>query len=219
MRFFKCLLAGAALINLASLCRANQIQIQLDNIAGQSQTSGSVNDPFGGASDTGKIAISDDPTNNPVKSSLGAVRFNNVPQTLVSPPSYTLSGTLNLTSGTVTGGSVLLDMNTGADVSFNITGGSVTNIGGGDFLVAGALSDLQFTSSSFAGLNVTPYQSAQPLPGTFEFIYDPNPTSGRDPNIQTFTITATVPEPSSVMAIGGVGTLLLGRRRLRSQTI
>lgn len=130
MHFRKFLLAGVVVVGTASLCRANQIQIELDDIVGQSQTAGGANDAFGGATDTGKVVISDDPTN----SSLGDVRINGVSQSFSPTATFTLAGTINLTSGSVTGGSATVDMNAGANVTFNITGGSVTDLHDGGII-------------------------------------------------------------------------------------
>lgn len=82
--------------------------------------------------------------------------------------------------------------------------------------MTGLISNLLFSSTTYAGVDVTAFESQQPLTGTYDFVFHPDPTSGEDPDIDAFTITANVPEPSSVMALGGLGVLLLGRRRLRS---
>jgi hypothetical protein len=213
-------IAALLFVAAAPLCRASQIQIELDDTAAKSQTAANAGALVGGAPPATKILVNDNAQN---PSTLAEVAFGVTPQAFTDP-GFTLSGTYNLSGSSITGGSVLLDMTTGADLSFTITGGTVTNLGGGFYDVNANISGVDFTTSTFAGVNISTFFNAQPLVGTVDFTYQPGTSGaslGVDSDVSQFTVTAvTVPEPASMAALGVAGMCLLGRRtRTDSRTV
>ena len=163
---------------------------------------------------TGNVVLS---TN--MNSMLAGMLIDGVGQT-VTGTLNDFNGMININNGMVTGGSFTVevlesDAMTTNTYSATIVGGSgsVGTQAGQGFTIDGLTFAGAFSSSTFAGVDVSPWFAAQPLVGSFlQFAFNPN-AAGVD--IQSdIDIYATVPLPAGgAMAFVGLAGLAGVRRR------
>jgi len=130
------------------------------------------------------------------------------------------SGSIELDGGMVDGGSFSVSVLEADNVTVNtysasiVSGeGQVNPQAGQGFSIDGLTFQGAFTSSVFAGIDVSDWFDAQPLPGSFiQFAFNPN-AQGVDPDSDV-DIFVTVPLPAGgAMAFAGLAGLASVRRR------
>ena len=133
-----------------------------------------------------------------------------------------MSGSITLLAGTVTGGSLTViawDTTPGSGTfstyAASIVPGSgvITSQAGQGFSIDGLTFSGTFSSTTFAGVDVTAFDDVEPLWGSFlEFGYDPD-TSGVDAN-SDLDLYVIIPLPSTA-GLGLLGLATIGARRRR----
>jgi hypothetical protein len=193
--------------------------IQLQAKSGMDGTGSNV--AFPGVSFTGSFHFS-----KAASSLMASVRVDSVTQN-GSAGSDTFAGTLdsldgniNFVNGQVQGGALTFTVKSGAS-SFDtyttqIDGNNapIQLIAGSKVAVATKARIGSLTDGNFAGVNVTPWDQAEPLSG--EILLPMISFSGTSGAAMVgVEVSAIVPEPASIAAVGGLlaGGLLLRRRR------
>ena len=126
----------------------------------------------------------------------------------------TITGEISLVNGMVTGGffSVVVDATMDAFTANIVNGsGMVTTQVGQGFKIDGLLVQGLFSGNSYAGVDVSAWNAAEPLNGSFlTFAYDPD-EDGIDDSADV-DLYAFVPTPGAI-ALFGLGGLALARRK------
>ncbi len=203
-------LAGVSSTALATLT----VQIDVNSLTSQAQTDSGggawVNSAFGGTTHTGRLLLSHD-----ANSVLAGVLLNGMNQTLSSTLA-SFSGDILFAGGFVSGGSFTVTNVDGSSYSASIVAGigRIRTQAGQGFRIDGLTFQGLFSGPLFAGVNVSPFFSVQPLFGSFlHFAFSPN-AAGRDADAD-IDIFATIPLPTSA-GLAGAGLLgLAGIRRRR----
>ncbi|MGD9692479.1 MAG: hypothetical protein AB7G17_10700 [Phycisphaerales bacterium] len=208
-------LATAAFAGLAAgvANAATTVQIDINGLSSQAQvdSGGSwVNAAFGGTTHTGRLYLTSD-----VNSVLAAVALNGTAQPLTSTL-FSFVGEIILNNGFVDGGSFTATNVDGSSYTASIVAGVGrvrTQVGQG-FRIDGLTFQGLFSGPLFAGANVNPFFSVQPLFGSFlHFAFNPD-AGGLDADAD-IDVFATIPLPTSgaLAAAGLIG--LAGNRRRR----
>lgn len=146
---------------------------------------------------------------------LAGVRKDGVAQTVTSTLS-TFSGRIDLVGGFVTGGFVsILNADASSYTADIFSGvGQVTSQAGQGFSIDGLTFNGLFSSTFFAGVNVTGWFNNQPRPGSvITFAFNPN-SNGVDTNSDVDLYVVGVPMPAAAgMGFAGLAGLGLRRRR------
>lgn len=208
------ILAGALAVSSSAALATITVQIDVNSLTTQSQVSdgagGWLNAAFGGTTHTGRLSMSHD-----ANSVLAGVLLNGVNQPLFSTLA-SFSGEILLTGGFVTGGSFSVANVDGTSYTASIVSGigRVRTQAGQGFRIDGLTFQGLFSGALFAGVDVSPFFSVQPLFGSFlHFAFSPN-AAGRDADAD-IDIFATIPLPGPA-ALAGAGLLgLAGVRRRR----
>ncbi len=192
------------------------LQLDLNGFTAQA-TDGLNPTPFGGITHTGSVALSLGSGNlQGVAISAGpALPF--IDQGFIGSLTG-LSGQINMVNGLVTGGSITVTVNGGADsYTTNIAAvGNVSNYIGGGFKVEGLTFGGGFSDNSFSNVDVTPW-SLGALAGSF-LQFNFNPTANGSATADMDLFVQVVPLPPA--ALSGLGTLagvfMVARLRRRS---
>jgi hypothetical protein len=190
---------------------ANALQIDVNALTGQALDSGGNAGAFGGLTHTGSIMLSGD-----ASSTLAGILFDGANQPIAAGQFQSFAGTINLVNGGVTGGSLMLALQNGDMFSATIVGGAgqVNVQAGQGFSIDGLLTTAQFNASTFAGVDITPWFSEQPLNGSFlNFTFGPD-ANGTDINTD-IDIFVAIPSPLAG-GLAGVGLMGLAARRRRA---
>ncbi len=207
------LVAGAVIGLSSSALAVTTVQIDVNGLSSQAQVfqgGGWVNAAFGGTTHTGRLSLTHD-----VNSVLAGVALDGVSQSLTSSLA-SFAGTIELINGFVNGGSFTVTNLDGSSYTASIVAGVGrvnTQVGQG-FRIDGLTFQGLFSGPLFAGANVNPFFSVQPLFGSFlHFAFNPN-AQGLDSDAD-IDIFATIPLPTSA-GLATVGLLgLAGVRRRR----
>lgn len=165
---------------------------------------------------TGTLSINDD-----ANSTLNDILINGNSQGIASGLLRDVTGSISILSGTVTGGSFSVDAwDTVAQTTFNtysasiVSGsGAVVPQAGQGWSIDGLTFSGLFSSTTFAGVDVTPWDNAEPLSGSFiNFAFSPDSSgSDADSNMDVFVV---IPLPSTA-GLGFLGLAAIGAQRRR----
>ncbi len=203
----------AALVAAAgSVASAGVLQLDLNALQAQAQNSAGVNSAFGGVNHTGSILLSSGSLSH-----IADILVNGSAQNIASGQLMSFTGQINLVNGGVTGGSFALTLVDNSTFTASILGGQgqVNTQAGQGFSIDGLITSALFSSNPFAGVDITPWFSAQPLGGSFiEFAFNPNAGTGfdGDTNLDIFVV---VPSPLAG-GMAGLGLMGLAARRRRA---
>ncbi len=206
--------AGLAIAGASTSMAITQVQIDVNSLSVQAQVGdgagGWVNAAFGGTTHTGRLVLVDD-----ANSVLAGVLINGVNQTLSSTLA-SFSGIIDLVGGVVSGGSLSVSNVDGSSYTASIVSGigSVNTQVGQGFQIDGLTFAGLFGGPLFAGVDVSPFFSVQPLFGSLlNFAFSPN-AGGHDSD-SDIDIWATIPLPTSggLAALGLAGLAGVRRRR------
>ncbi len=188
----------------------NVLQLDLNALNAQA-VDGSGGNSFGGVNHTGSIMLS--------MGSLGHVAdilLNGSAQNIAPGQMMSFSGQIDLVNGGVTGGNFVLTLTDTSTFTATIVGGQgqVNTQAGQGFSIDGLITSAMFSSNPFAGVDISPWFSAQPLSGSFlEFAFNPNASGfDNDTNLDIFVI---VPSPMAG-GMAGIGLMGLAARRRRA---
>ena len=200
---------AAAACAFAASAQANSLlQIDLNSLTATASSAGF------STSFTGTISLSHDGD-----STLNGIKINGVDQTIGAGfVLSSLTGSITTVGGTVTGGSFsvsVFDGFTTDTYSASITSGSgsINTQAGQGFTIDGLTFSGLFSSTSFAGVDVTLWDSNEPLSGSFlNFAFDPGTgTTDSDADLDVFVV---VPLPASGgLCLAGLLGLAGARRR------
>jgi hypothetical protein len=184
--------ASAASADLVLHMDVNSIQAQATNGAG-------ANTAFGGLNHTGAVQFSFD-VNSSILAAIDIQDGNGTPinQTLTGQL-INFTGRINLSNGMVTGGNINVQATGGdtytADITPNV--GAVTPYVGGGFKIEGLTFNGMFSSSTFAGVDVTPWFGTQQqggLLGSFlQFNFTPVPNGFSFADVDLFVSAIPLP--------------------------
>jgi hypothetical protein len=129
------------------------------------------------------------------------------------------TGTINLTNGTVTGGSMRADVNSGDFYQTSITPGSgtVQTFAGGGFTIQGLTFNGQFQDATFGNVNISQWFGF-PANGSFlQFNFNPNANGASNADVDIFVQAIPLPPAalSGMATLTGLGLLGAARRRAR----
>lgn len=163
---------------------------------------------------TGSVALSSDSN-----STLAEILINGTSQNIAAGQLGSFTGTIMITAGVVTGGSFSLSDTGGNTYSASIQNGSglvKTSAGQtGPFTIDGLTFMGMFNSSTFAGVDVTAWDSAEPLGGSFlQFTFGPTGPNNTDTDadIDIFVVVP-LPAPAGLATAGLIGLAAVRRRR------
>lgn len=203
---------AATMAGAAGLVSAAQVlQLDVNALTGQARDSGGNNVAFGGLTHTGSILLTGDASSN-----LAGILLDGVAQAVAPNQFASFTGVINLVGGGVTGGSLMLALQNGDTFAASIVGGigQVNTQVGQGFSIDGLVTSAVFNASTFAGVDITPWYSSQPLNGSFiNFTFGPNANgTDMDTDIDIFVV---VPSPVAG-GMAGVGLMGLAARRRRA---
>jgi hypothetical protein len=212
--------AGLALGLCAQTLAEPVLQFDVNSIGVQITNSGGANSAFGGLSHNGAVNFSIRPSTIllevAVRSSPNGPFVNQAFSGTIS----NFTGSVNLSNGIVTGGSIALAVNGNTD---SYTAQIVPNVGrvktyvGGGFIVQGLTFQGAFTDASFGNVNVAPWFAANGgLLGSFlQFNFNPDATGAGFSDMDIFV--DAVPLPAAAWAglctLAGLATVQWARRR------
>lgn len=205
MRSIKIFAAVAAAALSSAAQAGTELQMDLNSLTA------TANGPFG-TNFTGTITLTKDSN-----STLNAILIDGVDQNIASGQLNALTGSITIAGGTVTGGSFSV-----TDTSNNVYTASIVNASGtvttsagqtGPFRIDGLTFQGFFNNATFAGVDVTDWQSVQPLNGSFlQFKFGPNANGvDIDSDVDLFVV---VPIPTAV-GMASLGLLGIGSIRRR----
>jgi hypothetical protein len=201
--------AALALMASAGVASATQVlQIDVNSLTATAA-------PGFGLGYTGSVDLT---TNG--NTELAGILINGANQS-ISGTLDAFSGTIELVNGNVAGGSFSVsvlesDMMTVNTYSASISGaeGAVNTQAGQGFSIDGLTFNGTFSSAVFAGVDVSDWFDAQPLPGSFlQFAFNPNAQGvDADSDIDIF-VAVPLPAGGAMAAAGLVGLAGVRRRR------
>jgi hypothetical protein len=200
--------AGAACAFAASAQANTLLQIDLNSLTATASSAG-FSTGF-----TGTISLAHD-----ANSTLNGVKIDGTSQTIGAGfVLSSLSGSITTVAGAVTGGSFSVSVFDGFttdtySASIVAGSGSINSQAGQGFTIDGLTFSGFFSSSSFAGVDVTLWDSNEPLTGSFlNFAFDPGAgTTDSDADLDVFVV---VPLPASGgLCLAGLLGLAGARRR------
>lgn len=219
--------AGLAIGGASASLATVTLQIDVNGLSAQSKDSGGANVAFGGVTHTGSVAMSND--GNSVVNSVGIVTGSSFAAAANGWTINSFIGSILLSGGLVTGGSVYLEVTDGtftdsfsatiADTSASANPGKVETFAGGGFTIDGLIFSGTFVDggadSKFAGYDVSQFLVSNGLlTGSFlNFVFNPD-GSGLDAN-SDMDLFVVIPLPTSagLASLGLAG--LAGTRRRR----
>ncbi len=195
---------------ITGVAHANTLlQIDLNSLTATASSAGF------STSFTGTISLSDD-----ANSTLNGVKIDGTSQTIGAGfVLSSLTGSITTVGGAVTGGSFSVSVSDGFTTdtytaSIVAGSGSINTQAGQGFTIDGLTFSGFFSSTSFAGVNVSVWDSNEPLTGSFlNFAFDPGAgTTDADADLDVFVV---VPLPTGA-GLGLAGLIgLAGVRRRR----
>ena len=208
-----CLIAAAGLLGCASMASASMtLQMDLNALGLQVRDAGGAPSPFAGMGHTGSIDLSNMPVGY-----MAGVFIDGINQNF-SGTLTTMSGTIQLVNGNVSGGSLVITVNGSDTYSADIADvGYVSAYVGGGYLLQGLTVNGMFSSNTFANVNVTPWNTGG-LTGSFlKFNFNPGANGAGYADMDVFV--NVVPLPPAVYA--GLGTIagMVVVRRLRRNLV
>ncbi|MFG0257711.1 MAG: hypothetical protein ACF8GE_07420 [Phycisphaerales bacterium JB043] len=200
---------AAASIAIASASTSafgvNELHLDVNSITVSTAGGGA----FGGTSHTGTLLLSGD-----VTTTLADILIDGVSQA-ESYSTIAVSGSITLVGGAVTGGGFTITIDGTETYSASIVSGvgAIVAQPGQGFLVGGLTFGGFFNTTSYASVDVTPWDSAEPLHGSFlNFSYGPD-GSGVDTD-SDLDVYILIPTPAAAgLATVGLAGLTLRRRR------
>jgi MYXO-CTERM domain-containing protein len=209
--------AIAGLAMAASTASAQRmLQMDINVLDFQARNSAGAPAPFGGLTHTGSLVLSDGTGSvlNDLAIQTGGPGNPFMPQAFTGSLGD-VAITINLNSGMVTGGSMMVHVGSDMYSATIAPGGSVTTYVGGGFKIDSLTSAGMFSGATFAGVNIADFFAAQGggLPGSFlNFRIIPDANGAGTSDIDIFV--SNVPTPGS-LALLGMGGVLAARRRRR----
>ena len=204
--------ATAAILTAGTAASADTVlHMDINSVRAQAMTPGGIGSAFGGLNHTGSVDFSFDATSS-IMAAIDIQDGNNNPiNQNFNGSLVNFTGTINLSSGMVTGGNLAVSINGGDSYTADITPGvgAVSNYVGGGFKIEGLTFNGHFTDANFGNVNVTPWFNAQSLGGLlgsflqFNFTPDENGFSFAD--IDLFVNAQVVPLPPAGWA--GLATM------------
>ncbi|MHC4975155.1 MAG: hypothetical protein ACYTF7_00960 [Planctomycetota bacterium] len=168
---------------------------------------------FGGESHTGTLNLSADGN-----TFLAGVLIDGVPVAF-SNTTIALAGTIDLNNGDVTGGSFSVTIDGTEIYSASISGsvGSVNTQAGQGFTIDGLTFNGLFNTSSWANVDVSTWDDAEPLTGSFlNFAFNPDGNGiDADSDMEVYIYARAIPLPATA-GLATVGLMGLSTRRRRS---
>lgn len=214
------LLAAAATAGFASISSAAvELQIDVNSLVVSVDNGGDGGESFRGNGSfgtnyTGSISMNDGP-----QSVLAGLLCDGMPLG-VSGTLTDFTGTINFTNGEVDGGSFTVEvMESGggtntysADIG---TVGSIKEQAGQGFQIDGLTFNGMFSSDTFAGADVTRWNEAEPLPGSFlTFQFEPGADGVDDETDIDIFVVVPLPAGGAMASAALIGLAGVRRRRL-----
>jgi len=208
-----CLAAAVFMVGASGVSADQELQLDLNSLKATFTPSGGDSLPFT-TSSTGTIALVDDSN-----TSLADILKDGASQTLTGTLKD-FTGSITLSGGSVTGGSFSVEAydvgSAGSSktytASIKSSSGSVNTQAGQGFTIDGLTFSGLFSGTSFAGVDVTPWDSNEPLDGSFlEFAFNPSSTTGVDNDADVdLYVLVPLPVPALLAAslfgvVGGAG--------------
>lgn len=217
MRMCAWIAAGAMMAGSAAMAADPILQFDLNGLGYQALNSAGGASAFGGTSHTGSLVIFDSP---PVSSLNGVLINANPPGPFVNQNFNGVLtdflGTINMVGGTVTGGSVSIQVNGGGGDPDTYTALIVPNSGtvrpfiGGGFTVEGLTFQGAFDDAVFGNVDVTTWFTSV-LTGSFlQFNFIPTPAGSGFADMDIFVVA---PAPGSLAGLAVAGLFAARRRR------
>ena len=228
----KCIAAGLALTSASMVLASNELQIDVNSLRVQVMDNGftgpTASDSTGfalgdavtrggafGTTFTGSISMADDATSN-----LAGLLCDGVP--LLSTGSlFDFTGQIDFVGGVVNGGSFtvtvlesdLVTMNSyTASIAQGV--GQINTQAGQGFSIDGLTFAGMFSSSIFSGVDVSRWDDAEPLFGSFiQFQFNPNANGVDDETDIDIFVVVPLPTAPALAGVGLAGMLLGVRRR------
>jgi hypothetical protein len=200
------------------------LQFDLNQIAVQARSgvNGTGSNVAFGANHTGSLAFSAVPAPDPLPSYMSSVRVDDVHQNgspgtdLFAGTLQSMSGHLNMTNGVVSGGTLTFTVSSGATTDTYTTnlqgvGQVVTPIAGGNFTLGAAALGGDLSDNDFAGVDVSSWTAAEPFEGELVMpLFKTDATGFARTSVE---LSAVVPEPGSLAALGAAAGLMVRRRQ------
>lgn len=189
---------------------ASTLQIDLNGLTATASSAG-FSTTF-----TGTISLAHD-----ANSTMEGIKINGASQTLGAGfVLSSLSGSITTVGGAVTGGSFSVSVFDGSvtdtySASISAFSGSINTQAGQGFTIDGLTFSGFFSGTSFAGVDVTLWDSNEPLSGSFlNFAFDPGTgTSDSDADLDVFVVAVPLPTGASLGLAGLIGVGAMRRRR------
>jgi hypothetical protein len=207
MRLLSGVIAATAMfVATTSASAVNELRFDVNSLTIATSGGGA----FGGLIHTGTLTLTGD-----ANTVLAGVLIDGSPVAF-SYSTITLSGTISLTVGAVTGGSFSVTVDGTEIYSTSILSGvgSVNTQAGQGFTIDGLTFAGAFNTTSWASVDVSPWDAAEPLHGSFlNVAYNPNGSGlDVDADMEVFVV---IPLPSAA-GLASVGLIGLASRRRRS---
>lgn len=209
---------GALALTAGLASAAGIMQIDINVLNAQSVDNANNNVAFGGTSHTGAIVLS-----SGANSALAGILLNSATQPIAAGQLASFNGVINLVNGGVAGGSFSITLNNSDTFTTQIASGfgqvNSQLLPGGvqGFSIDGLTFSGIFSSSTFAGVDISPWFNTQPLNGSFiNFAFNPNANGfDSDADVDIFLVSGVIPTPLAG-GMAGVGLLAVGARRRRA---
>lgn len=196
------------------------LQLDINSFNAQARNGAGANSAFGGTTHTGSVVFSMAATTMLNSVAIQSVQNGPFANAGFTGSLFNYTGVINLVNGQVTGGNMLVSINSGTDTySCNIRPGSgfVSTYVGGGFKIEALTFGGLFSDAAFGNVNVSPWFAAQSpngLLGSFlQFNFAPDATGFATSDIDVFV--DVVPLPNAGLAGLGMIGGLIGYRRLR----
>jgi hypothetical protein len=202
--------AVAAALVAGTAQAAQTLQMDVNAIGIQTLNGAGAPSAFGGLTHTGSVSL------NYVANTtyMAGVFVDGVDQNFTGVLTG-FSGTINLTNGQVTGGNLLVTIDTGSDTysaQVSPTGHVETYVGGG-FKIEGLTFNGLFSDNQFGNVDVSPW-SGGGLPGSFlQFNFNPNASGGGFADMDLFVNVVPLPPAAHTGLAGLAGIAIHPRRR------
>jgi opacity protein-like surface antigen len=194
--------AIAAVLTAGSAASADLVlHLDVNSIRAQATNGVGANTPFGGLNHTGAVEFSFQ-AGSSILAGIDIQNGNNAPvNQTVTGQLLNFTGRINMTNGMVTGGNVNVQAGGGDSYTASITPnvGAVTPFVGGGFKIEGLTFNGMFSSSHFAGVDVTPWFASQGgggLLGSFlQFNFTPDASGFSFADVDLFVNAQVIPLP------------------------